>query len=196
MQCGQLNQGATVRIILFTTLAIELKRQAPNAHTSLEVIHARYGTPVRVVFIVFCEFWPRPDWWFFPGQMSRLALNQFSDNSNNKVPQIIINCITYNSREGSVWLRGLDHTESIVINLRIFCKMYQIQLFLNQASDMLQEILWRNSTAITPGIIARIYENTPDGSFLQDSFSLRPWSTRRGLDNDGGRWSINSKTAH
>ncbi|BCR84269.1 sodium:solute symporter family protein [Aspergillus chevalieri] len=46
--------GATVQIILFTTLAIELKRRAPNAHTFLEVIHARYGTPVHVVFIVFC----------------------------------------------------------------------------------------------------------------------------------------------
>lgn len=47
-------QGATVQIILFTTLAIELKRRAPNAHTFLEVIHARYGTTVHVVFIVFC----------------------------------------------------------------------------------------------------------------------------------------------
>ncbi|RYP29440.1 hypothetical protein DL767_006709 [Monosporascus sp. MG133] len=34
--------GATVQIILFATLAIELKRRAPNAHTFLEVIRARY----------------------------------------------------------------------------------------------------------------------------------------------------------
>lgn len=46
--------GATVQIILFTTLAIELKRRAPNAHTFLEVIHARYGTTVHIVFITFC----------------------------------------------------------------------------------------------------------------------------------------------
>ncbi|OQD73099.1 hypothetical protein PENDEC_c017G05737 [Penicillium decumbens] len=46
--------GATVQILLFATLAIELKRRAPNAHTFLEVIHARYGTTVHVVFIVFC----------------------------------------------------------------------------------------------------------------------------------------------
>ncbi|KAL3463359.1 Sodium:solute symporter family-domain-containing protein [Aspergillus heterothallicus] len=46
--------GATVQIILFATLAIELKRRAPNAHTFLEAIRARYGTPVHVVFIVFC----------------------------------------------------------------------------------------------------------------------------------------------
>lgn len=29
--------GATVQILLFATLAIELKRRAPNAHTFLEV---------------------------------------------------------------------------------------------------------------------------------------------------------------
>ncbi|KAL3454546.1 Sodium:solute symporter family-domain-containing protein [Aspergillus insuetus] len=46
--------GATVQIILFATLGIELKRRAPNAHTFLEAIRARYGTPVHIVFIVFC----------------------------------------------------------------------------------------------------------------------------------------------
>ncbi|KAJ5758147.1 uncharacterized protein N7511_006841 [Penicillium nucicola] len=46
--------GATVQILLFATIAIELKRRAPNAHTFLEVIRARYGTIVHCVFIVFC----------------------------------------------------------------------------------------------------------------------------------------------
>lgn len=45
--------GATVQILLFATLAIELKRRAPNAHTFLEVIKARYGTLTHAVFIVF-----------------------------------------------------------------------------------------------------------------------------------------------
>lgn len=45
--------GATVQILLFATLAIELKRRAPNAHTFLEVIKARYGTLPHVVFMVF-----------------------------------------------------------------------------------------------------------------------------------------------
>jgi urea-proton symporter len=45
--------GATVQIILFATLAIELKRRAPNAHTFLEVIRARYGPITHCVFIVF-----------------------------------------------------------------------------------------------------------------------------------------------
>lgn len=39
---------------MFATLAIELKRRAPNAHTFLEAIRARYGTVVHIVFIIFC----------------------------------------------------------------------------------------------------------------------------------------------
>ncbi|EME83280.1 uncharacterized protein MYCFIDRAFT_215251 [Pseudocercospora fijiensis CIRAD86] len=45
--------GATVQIILFATLAIELKRKAPNAHTFLEAIRARYGPVTHGVYIVF-----------------------------------------------------------------------------------------------------------------------------------------------
>ncbi|KAJ4413510.1 urea active transporter [Gnomoniopsis sp. IMI 355080] len=45
--------GATVQILLFATLAIELKRRAPNAHTFLEVIKARYGTIPHLVFTTF-----------------------------------------------------------------------------------------------------------------------------------------------
>lgn len=45
--------GATVQVILFATLAIELKRKAPNAHTFLEAIRARYGAATHAVFIIF-----------------------------------------------------------------------------------------------------------------------------------------------
>ena len=41
------------QILLFATLAIELKRKAPNAHTFLEVIKARYGTLTHFVYIIF-----------------------------------------------------------------------------------------------------------------------------------------------
>ncbi|KAF2673037.1 urea active transporter [Microthyrium microscopicum] len=45
--------GATVQILLFATIAIELKRRAPNAHTFLEVIKARYGVFTHAVFLTF-----------------------------------------------------------------------------------------------------------------------------------------------
>jgi Na+/proline symporter len=41
------------QVILFATLAIELKRKAPNAHTFLEVIKARYGPATHGVYITF-----------------------------------------------------------------------------------------------------------------------------------------------
>lgn len=43
----------SIQILLFATLAIELKRRAPNAHTFLEVIRARYGVYAHLVFTVF-----------------------------------------------------------------------------------------------------------------------------------------------
>ncbi|KAK0387891.1 hypothetical protein NLU13_4136 [Sarocladium strictum] len=45
--------GATVQIILFATLAIALKKRAPNAHTFLETIKARYGPAAHYTFMVF-----------------------------------------------------------------------------------------------------------------------------------------------
>ncbi|RDA91162.1 hypothetical protein CP533_4821 [Ophiocordyceps camponoti-saundersi (nom. inval.)] len=45
--------GATVQILLFATLAITLKKRAPNCHTFLEAVHARYGTPAHLTFVVF-----------------------------------------------------------------------------------------------------------------------------------------------
>lgn len=42
-----------MQVILFATLAIELKRKAPNAHTFLEAIRARYGAATHGVFITF-----------------------------------------------------------------------------------------------------------------------------------------------
>ena len=45
--------GATVQVLLFATLAIELKRKSPNAHTFLEVIKARYGVATHAVYITF-----------------------------------------------------------------------------------------------------------------------------------------------
>lgn len=45
--------GATVQIILFATLAIELKKKAPGAHTYLEVIKVRYGPAGHLVYLFF-----------------------------------------------------------------------------------------------------------------------------------------------
>merc|ERR1719271_277201 len=45
--------GATIQILLFGILAIEIKRRAPAAHTFLEIIRVRWGALAHIVFLVF-----------------------------------------------------------------------------------------------------------------------------------------------
>ncbi len=45
--------GASIQVLLFGILAIELKRKAPHAHTFLEIIRARFGEVSHRVFLVF-----------------------------------------------------------------------------------------------------------------------------------------------
>ncbi|PRW20754.1 urea-proton symporter DUR3-like [Chlorella sorokiniana] len=45
--------GATIQVLLFGILAVELKRKAPNAHTMLEIIRARWGNTAHKVFFCF-----------------------------------------------------------------------------------------------------------------------------------------------
>ncbi|KAJ9537716.1 hypothetical protein OSB04_030449 [Centaurea solstitialis] len=57
--------GATIQVLLFGVMAIEIKRKAPHAHTVCEIVKARYvyiyfkiyngyGERPHIVFLVFC----------------------------------------------------------------------------------------------------------------------------------------------
>ncbi|KAL6756843.1 hypothetical protein V8C86DRAFT_1810197 [Haematococcus lacustris] len=46
--------GATVQVLLFSVLAVEVKRKAPTVHTVLEIIKARWGMTAHKVFMFFC----------------------------------------------------------------------------------------------------------------------------------------------
>merc|ERR1719199_1955765 len=45
--------GATIQILLFAILAIEIKLKCPAIHTMLEVVLARWGTTAHMVFLFF-----------------------------------------------------------------------------------------------------------------------------------------------
>lgn len=45
--------GATIQIVLFSCLAVLVKRRAPSCHTFLEIVLARWGTVAHLVFVVF-----------------------------------------------------------------------------------------------------------------------------------------------
>ncbi|VFQ70547.1 unnamed protein product [Cuscuta campestris] len=46
--------GASIQVLLFGVMAIEIKRKAPNAHTVCEIVKARWGTAAHIVFLCFC----------------------------------------------------------------------------------------------------------------------------------------------
>ncbi|XP_075102373.1 urea-proton symporter DUR3-like [Nicotiana tabacum] len=46
--------GATIQVLLFGVMAIEIKRKAPYAHTVCEIVKARWGTAAHLVFLGFC----------------------------------------------------------------------------------------------------------------------------------------------
>jgi len=46
--------GATIQVLLFGILAIEVKRRARNAHTVCEMVSARWGKPAHITFLFFC----------------------------------------------------------------------------------------------------------------------------------------------
>ena len=45
--------GASIQVLVFGILAIEVKRKCPNAHTFLEMIDVRWGTPAHLTFLFF-----------------------------------------------------------------------------------------------------------------------------------------------
>lgn len=46
--------GATIQVLLFGILALHVKLKAGKAHTMLEIVKARWGTPAHLVFLFFC----------------------------------------------------------------------------------------------------------------------------------------------
>eukprot|EP01018_Ginkgo_biloba_P005332 Gb_35926 [translate_table: standard] len=46
--------GATIQVLLFGIMAIEIKRKAPHAHTVCEIVRARWGFAAHIVFLTFC----------------------------------------------------------------------------------------------------------------------------------------------
>ncbi|MDE2588431.1 MAG: sodium:solute symporter family protein, partial [Patescibacteria group bacterium] len=45
--------GASIQVVLFAILAIEIKRKAPNSHTFPEIIHIRLGRHAHKIFLMF-----------------------------------------------------------------------------------------------------------------------------------------------
>jgi Na+/proline symporter len=51
---GRYASGATIQVLLFGVLAINLKKVAPSAHTVAEIVNARWGKNAHKTFLFFC----------------------------------------------------------------------------------------------------------------------------------------------
>ena len=45
--------GASIQVLLFGVIAIEIKRKAPKAHTMCELVKVRWGTMAHLTFLIF-----------------------------------------------------------------------------------------------------------------------------------------------
>lgn len=45
--------GATVQVLLFAILAVEIKRKCPTIHTFTEIVKYRWGTTAHIIFICY-----------------------------------------------------------------------------------------------------------------------------------------------
>lgn len=66
----------------------------------------------------------------------------------------------------------IQKTFSAVLDLAIFADIYQILPLHNQTSDIILQLLLDDRSLVTPEIVSRIYESTPDGSVLRRHVSL------------------------
>jgi len=77
-----------------------------------------------------------------------------------------------------IWLHSCppaipeDDDDQAIIDLAIFADTYQIFPLKNQTSDLIHRCLLRDADLIRPATMIKIYESTPDGSMLQELFSL------------------------
>ena len=46
--------GASIQVIIFGILSVEIKRKAPRAHTITEIIRSRWGNTAHKTFLFFC----------------------------------------------------------------------------------------------------------------------------------------------
>ncbi|GKY98294.1 hypothetical protein MPSEU_000787000 [Mayamaea pseudoterrestris] len=46
--------GATIQVLLFGVLAVNIKKVAPSSHTVCEIVNARWGKAAHITFLCFC----------------------------------------------------------------------------------------------------------------------------------------------
>eukprot|EP00898_Chlorokybus_atmophyticus_P008097 jgi/Chlat1/8289/Chrsp78S07735 len=193
--------GATVQILLFGTLAVELKRKAGNAHTMLEIMRARHGTVGHIVFMIF-------------GFMTNLivtgmlllggaaAINIVTGTSNYAVVFLIPIGVLFYTWHGGLKATFLGHyfnTVTIMVILLCFCFTVYTKDKAGDAAICPNALTTRDYTLLTMsskgGLVFGIINLVGnfgtvfvDQSYWQSAIATRPEMTVKGFLLGGLVW--------
>jgi len=168
--------GATIQVLLFGVLAINLKKVAPSAHTVAEIVNARWGKTAHITFLFFC----------FAANIivtSMLLLGgaatvQALTGIDYRLAAFLIpwGVILYTASGGlqATFLASYIHTVIIFAVLIIMIFLVYVKIY---SSDVIYNLL-DNTVSKTPEQCQQIY-NYPNGEFEQGYFACGPVSGNR-----------------
>jgi Na+/proline symporter len=158
--------GATIQVLLFGVLAINLKKIAPSAHTVAEIVNARWGTTAHLTFLFFC-FCANiivTSMLLLGGAATVEALT----GMDYRLASFLIpwGVILYTASGGlqATFLASYIHTVIIFAVLITMIFLVYVKIY---SSDQIYDLL-ANTVSKTPEQCAAIFSNE-DGSFYDDS---------------------------
>jgi len=115
--------GAAVQMILFSVLAVQVKRKAPGAHTITEVVLARWGHSAHVVFVFFCLLTNiLVTTMLVRGGANVLsALTGISRVGSAVVLPLVVTCHTVQGGFRATYLAGVWHNLFMFVATLLFC---------------------------------------------------------------------------
>ncbi|GAB4814949.1 hypothetical protein N2152v2_001995 [Parachlorella kessleri] len=150
--------GATIQVLLFGILAVQIKRKAPNAHTMLEIIRARWGDTAHKVFFVIVT-----SMLLLGGASVMNALTGM--NLYAAAFLIPVGVIMYTAHGGlkATFLSTYLHTVVVFVALCIFTmKVYATSSELGSPAKV-----WENLTVMASGIPgSKPVDGNKEGSYL------------------------------
>jgi SSS family transporter len=114
--------GASIQVLLFGVLAIEIKKKAPNAHTFLEMIDVRWGKSAHLTFLFFgiCTNLIVTSMLLLGGSSVMNAVSGMSTEWCNFLIPAGVLFYTYTGGLKATFLASYIHTTIIFIGLVIF----------------------------------------------------------------------------
>jgi Na+/proline symporter len=164
--------GATIQVILFGVIAINLKKVAPSAHTVAEIVNARWGKRAHLTFLFFC-FCANiivTSMLLLGGAATVEALT----GMDYRLASFLIpwGVILYTASGGlqATFLSSYLHTLLIFAVLIVMVFLVYVKIY---STDQIYDLLV-NTASKTPEQCAQIYSNNGVSFFKQGKYACGP----------------------